>query len=235
MSLAFNTFTASNIESILTNGKTVDELTSHANPFLIIKLGPPGSGKSSERTANIIRELGVDLSDAVVSDIDNVFASFRNFRNKTRRVRNKYRNVAFNQQFYNNLSKIHIESKKITNTTNNKPIIQHMNGVLSRAIRSRKNIVMESVIPITWVFEQFGKRLKSNNYNIHILYHTLDIPTLIERIHARGERLYALEDSYYRTFDPTQLTKVVEDLHQNLNTVLMPKYHADEIKGIHIL
>lgn len=237
MSLLFNTYSGSNIESILTSGKMLDSLPSHAQPILIIKLGPPGSGKSSERTTNIVRELGVDPSEAVLSDIDNILASFRQFRNETRSVRNRYTNRAsFNRQFYNELSNIHTNAAKSRkNTITNRPIVQHMNGVFSKAIRTKKHILMESTVPVTWVFQQFGKMLRTNNYNIHILYHTLDIPTLIERIHTRGESLYALENSYYRTFDPGRLPQVVSDLHENLNTVLLPKYASGEIKSVRIL
>lgn len=235
MTLRYNSFTGKNIESILTSGKTVDTLTQHETPLLIIKLGPPGSGKSSEHTANIIRDLGVDPSDALVSDIDSVFASFRDFRNATRRVRNNYRRRSFNANFYRRLSNIHVNTKGVTNIAQQKTIKRHMDGMLSKAIRSKKNIVLESVAPISWIFSNFETLLRVNNYSIYILFHTLSIPALIERIHARGEQLYALENSYYRAFDPERLQAVVNDLYENLNTVLMPKFQTGVIKNIHFI
>lgn len=58
------------------------------------------------------------------------------------------------------------------------------------------------------------------------------IPTLIERIQYRGEKLYALQDPYYRTYDPTALPSVVEQLDKNLNEFILPMYRIGKINNI---
>jgi hypothetical protein len=232
MALTFRNFTRKNIESVLTSGKEVNSLPSQDTPYLIIKLGPPGSGKSSEQTLNIIRELGVDPADAVISDIDNVFASFRNFRNNTRRIRNSYQHKPFNSNFYKQLSNTHMNAKKIVNTTNQKTITQHMNGIVSKAIKSSKHILMESTVPIEWVFKSFGSMLEKYKYKVVVIYHMAAIPVLIERIQRRGEMLYTLQHPYYRTYDPTALPSVIEKLDVNLNEFILPMYRIGKINNL---
>jgi hypothetical protein len=214
----------------------INELPSFENPFFIIKLGPPGSGKSSEKTLETIRELGVEPNESVSSDVDKVLASFTNFRNLTRKVRNNYTNKTFNYTFYKRLSNIHLQTSGAKNSIEGKPIIRHMNGIVSQAIKLKKNVIFESTKPVNGILKDFYPMLIANNYRIIVIYHIVSPDTLIERIHMRGEELYSRSvNPYYRVYNPENIPDVITKLQENMNTFILPEIESGRIERLIVI
>lgn len=241
MELNENKFTRENIHTVLCNGQTLDCYTSHPNPIIIFKLGPPGSGKSSAQSNMIVENIGVNPTDAIKIDIDKVTASFPEFRKNTKAIRKRYNNgntkkrynntFRFNNQFYKNLSTKHTKYTTLKNKTTNKPMIDHSDALLVKAIKGKKNIIYDTIRPIDKKLPNYLNMLQKNNYRIYIIYHMADINTLSKRIHKRGENLYE-KYNYYRAFNMNTLPSVIEKLNESLDNYLIPLQNKGIITDI---
>jgi adenylate kinase family enzyme len=231
MSLNVNTFTRTNIEKVLCEGGTLDCYPTHTNPYLIIKAGPPGSGKSSTQSNNLVLSLGINPKDAVKMDIDIVNSSFKSFRNKTYNIRKSYNGKTLNNKFFNNLSKIHKNHTTLKNKNTNKSMISHTMSVFSRAIDGHKHIIFDTTSPINFIIDSFKNKLIKNKYTIVVIFHRADIKTLQERILKRGENLYA-QQGYYRAYNMKELPNVIKKLEINLEEYIKPLYDEQIISNI---
>lgn len=220
---------------------TLDCYTSHQNPIIIFKLGPPGSGKSSYQSNRIVENLGVNPVDAVKIDIDKVTASFPEFRKETRTIRKRYNNgntkkrynntFRFNDQFYKNLSNVHTKYTSLKNVATHTKMINHSDSLLVKAIKLQKNIIYDTFRPIDKKLPQYLKMLQKNNYRIYVIFHMTDINILSNRIHKRGENLYE-KYNYYRAFNMNELSSVIEKLNESLENFLKPLEDKGIISGI---
>lgn len=241
MNLYENTFTRENIEKVLCNGGTLDCYRKYLNPIIIFKLGPPGAGKSSAQSNLIVEQLGVNPADAVKLDVDKVTASFPEFREKTRTIRKRYNNgntkkrfnntVRFNNNFYKNLSNVHLRFTSLKNKASGKNMITHSDALLVKAIKSKKNIIFDTIRPLDKKLPQFLNMLHNNNYRTYIIFHMTDIDTLSRRIHKRGENLYE-KHNYYRAFNMETLPSVIQKLMESLENYLKPLEREGKITGI---
>ena len=76
-------FTPETIESIFCNGRTLDQLTQNQEkPIYILKWGPPGSGKSSEKITEIINSK-IPNNDYVDYSTDKLIENYIPYRAKT--------------------------------------------------------------------------------------------------------------------------------------------------------
>lgn len=76
-------FTPETIERIMCKGRLLEELPSHENPIYILKWGPPGSGKSSNKVTEFIKTLGYPLDDFVDYSTDKLIESYIPYRAAT--------------------------------------------------------------------------------------------------------------------------------------------------------
>lgn len=236
MSLTPNTFTRENIETVLLNGRSFDEYPSVPNPVFIIKVGPPGSGKSSARSRAEVESIIGNQSDAILIDIDKVNAAFQTFRNQTRKLRNNYPNKNNrNSKFFNRLTRIHKNhSSNMKNTSTGRPMTYHTTALISKAIKAKKHIIQETIRPIGTIMKMYGPLLRKYNYHIYALFHRTPIEVLKMRVYERGEELYRTE-GYYRAFNPEHLQNVINALETNLTDTIIPAVEAGDITAYKII
>ena len=231
MSLNANTFRRENIEKVLCEGGTLNCYPTQTTPYLIIKVGPPGSGKSSAQSNNVVLSLGVNPKEAVKMDIDIVNASFKSFRNQTYKIRKSYNNKPFNNNFFKSLSKTHTNHTRLKNKNTGKNMITHTMSIFSRAIDGHKHIIFDTTSPINFILKDFTNKLIKNNYKIVVIFHMSDIDTLEKRILKRGENLYHKEE-YYRAFNMKKLPNVINKLEINLEEYIKPLQNKGIISDI---
>lgn len=58
--------TTLNVERIIGRGRLFSEIPKANTPYIIVKLGPPWSGKSSDITNKEVTNLGVNINDTVL-------------------------------------------------------------------------------------------------------------------------------------------------------------------------
>ena len=196
---------------------------SFEEPLFIIKIGPPGSGKSSSNPV-LIRHLGINPDDALTIDYDKITASFKNFRNQTRNIRKMYNTKPINNDLYKLTSALHRRYTSVKNKATQKPISQHVESVISHAIRQQKNIIYETIRPINNIIKKYKDMLHKNKYKIIVIFHMADGNTLKQRILERGEKLYQGDPSYYRAFNMPELPYVIENLMLHKEKNIIPAY-----------
>jgi len=72
-----------NAECLFTKNRLLENIPSAENPMLIIKYGPTGSGKGSEKVKQEIESLGQNIDDYVTLEIDLLVESINSYRSKT--------------------------------------------------------------------------------------------------------------------------------------------------------
>jgi hypothetical protein len=225
-------FTRKNIQNVICNKRNITSFTRQDTPYFIIKVGPPGSGKSSSN--NHVISLGVNPASAIFIDIDKVNASFKSFRNQTRNLRRSYNNKPFNKEFFDELSKIHHnhQSKKSSNGRN----IRHdISYVITKGIKQRAHIIMETTKPINNILKMYANHLQHNHYKIVVIYHKSPTINVLEsRILERGEELYRTQQ-YYRAFPLNTLNNVVAKLEENLTYEILPQVLENKIHNLIIV
>lgn len=230
MSLNSSKFTRKNIENVLYNGKNLSAYPTQTEPYFIIKVGPPGAGKSSAVSNNEILKLGINPAEAVEINIDKINAAFKSFRNQTRKVRQNYNSKPFNLPFFSTLSGIHNAHQSLKNANN--IFIKHdISSVVSQCIKNHKHIILETIRPINNTFKQFGQMLKKQNYKIIVFFYKTPLEILPERILKRGENLY-IKNDYYRIFPLNTLPKVISELDKNLKEFIIPLAESGNIHKI---
>lgn len=220
-------FTRKNIQNVICDGRDISSFPRQENPYFIIKVGPPGSGKSSSN--NHVIALGVDPSSAMIVDVDKVHAAFKSFRNQTRNLRSSYNTKPLNKEFFDTLSTIHHDHKHPRNGRNVRHDITY---VVMEGIQQGAHIIMETVNPINPIIAQYGKRLRNNGYKIAVIYHkSPPVNVLRSRILERGEELYRTHQ-YYRAFQLNTLNNVINKLKQNLTTYIIPEVLENKINTL---
>jgi hypothetical protein len=213
-------FTRKNIQNVICNGRNISSFPRQEKPYFIIKVGPPGSGKSSSN--NHVIALDVDPASAIFIDIDKVNASFKSFRNQTRNLRRSYNNKPFNKEFFNTLSVIHHKHQSKKSLSNQTIVGHNISYVITEGIKQGAHIIMETTKPINTTLSMYGNMLQRNNYKIAVIYHkSPPINVLVSRILERGEELYRTQQ-YYRAFPLNTLNTVIDKLKENLTTYILP-------------
>lgn len=222
-------FTRKNIQNVVCNGRDISSFPKQDTPYFIIKVGPPGSGKSSSN--NDLIALGVDPSSAIFIDVDKVNAAFKSFRNQTRNARSSYNSKPFNKEFFNTLSKIHDNHKCLPNS-NRRNLRHDISYVVTEGIKQGVHIIMETVNPINHIITQYGNKLRNNGYKIAVIYHkSPPVNILQSRILERGEELYRTQQ-YYRAFPLNTLNNVINKLKQNLTEYIVPMVLENKINTV---
>lgn len=231
--------TTLNVERIIGRGRLFSEIPKANTPHLIVKLGPPGSGKSSDITNKEVTNLGVNINDTVLFDVDSILASSVKFRNATRHIRNGYTSKNFNKELYTKLSNIHqsyIRTRKILHinrstlkTIRTKTIGEHMNTLLAESIKMRLNIIIELTSKYDKVIMPHYNNLRKKGYKIVVIYPVVSLDTLKSRIMSRGESYYKQPQSYYRTYDLNALPTTIKTAQDEINQLILPGLYKGDI------
>ena len=76
-------FDLETIQRILCNGKLIEDLPIQTEPIFVLKWGAPGSGKSSEKTNEVVRSFGYPLDSYFNFNTDKLFEAFLPYRMET--------------------------------------------------------------------------------------------------------------------------------------------------------
>ena len=234
MNLTTNTFTRKNIFNVLLDGKPINAFESHNDPYFIIKVGPPGAGKSSSSTNNEILKLGIHPDDIINIDVDKITKSFNTFRNTTYKIRKNYNDMEFNNTFFNSLTKVHKNHLSCRNKTTNKSMKDHIDFTIVSAIKQQKHISCETTTSISQYIKNFGNMLRANKYKIVVFFYTnRNLTNLTSRILKRGENLYLQNiNPYYRAYPLKTLKNTTNALNKNLTDVIRPFHESGLIENI---
>ena len=215
-----NSWDEARIENLLTNGvsKTNNLPTPTERPKLIIKYGPPASGKGSGAVANIIKSLGDPLNSYFNAGVDDIIQNSKYFTNTTR---NLVKKILGNnsQQFSAKLNKItQANAKKIGNVyfkmrVNENSLGESAKYKLERALENAlvkgKNVTYEltggksfhEAVPLA-LLEMFSKPIAENKYQVVFIFPTLPFEILWQRY--KGRAISSYQDGKYFRFASTK-------------------------------
>ena len=226
-------FTRKNIQNVICNGRNISTFPKQETPYFIIKVGPPGSGKSSSN--NHVISLGVDPTSAIFIDIDKVNSAFKSFRNETRNLRQSYNNKPLNKVFFDKLTNIHKKHQHKKSLSNKTIVCHNISYVITEGIKQGAHIIMETTNPIDLIITMYGRKLQQYNYKIAVIFHkSLPVNVLESRILKRGEELYRTQQ-YYRAFPLNRLNNVIAKLEQNLTSYILPLVLENKIHNLIIV
>jgi hypothetical protein len=222
------------MEKILINknveGNKYDSLESVSDdkqPLLIIKYGPPASGKGSENVAKEIENLGVDLNNFIVFEIDRIIESLENYRKETMKVYSK-QNISNNKKMEES-SKIYFSKRK--SKVNEKSLNEQFEGLITKSIHDRKNIIFETTggtffdsNPIKWLLELVKKEEteEKSPYKIILIYPIVKEDIIIDRVAKRASEQIQRNPPFYRTMSKENLHKQIENSKHNFIFYIMP-------------
>lgn len=152
---------------IATDGRGIH--TAKGTPLFVVKYGPPGSGKSSERIYKAIEKLS-PLTSFVDINQDTLVESLQNYQK--------------NHTQYNRLR--HQKNKKGLSIYKKSAI------VLKQAVKAKANIIVEITGghdegkegPLGWIY----KLLKGTPYKLVVIMPTVPLETILKRLETRSRK-----------------------------------------------
>lgn len=210
-----------NMLNLFIENKTIKELfikgearpqPNGRKPVLVIKYGPPASGKGSPPTRAAIESLGVDYDKMIHLNIDDVVESINKFKSASRsKLEETYTYMANmkksgNEKFKNlveNLNKIDTEKiaefSKIyfnirgTPTANGRSIPEIMDTIMGNAMKMNFDISMETTGAFSfpsWLFEEPKLKPYIDNYRVVFVFPTVKLSTAWSRYKSRPASTY---------------------------------------------
>jgi hypothetical protein len=167
-----NNLTLKNVERIATKRQMLNSIKQkQKDPLLIVKYGPPGSGKSSDIVYNEIKKIGRPMKSFVDINIDTYVEMIEDYRNALMKGENLYGQ---------------------TRTMKNKSgmsIYDKTKDILKRAIDQRSNVILEITGgyevgksgPLGWIYKMIDK----TPYKIVVIYPKVSLQTIIKRLENR--------------------------------------------------
>ncbi len=178
---SINNLTLKNVENIATKGHTIKK---QKDPLLIVKYGPPGSGKSSQIVYDAIKKLGRPMNSYVDINIDTYVEMIEEYRKALQKGENLYDK---------------------TRTMKNKTglsIYDKTKIVLKKAIENRSNVIIEITGgykvgksgPLGWIF----KMIDNSPYKIVVIYPKVSLGKIEKRLESRFRKrnLKELKEEY---------------------------------------
>jgi hypothetical protein len=175
-------------------------------PKLVIKWGPPASGKGSPAMTRAIEAEGDPISSYININVDAVVESTRAFRNESRQLFEKWVGTKFpgrsirsisNAEIINglgqitrrNASKLGVPYGKVRTTANiwtGQPIGNKQDELLGLAIKEKKNITFETTGQSGWPNWLFAKypSLKTD-YRVVVIFPMVPFTTAWKRYRGR--------------------------------------------------
>lgn len=232
-----------NKNNSLNGNKKYNSLTSVSgdkSPFLIIKYGPPASGKSSENVQKEIENLKLDIKDCIVFEIDRIIESLKNFRSESYSV---YKNSdKSNNNKMKELSRIYFTKRQNKKINSDNSIDKKFENLIVTAIRDRKNIIFETTgglfndyNPIKWLFDIVNNNKKEDElpYYIALIYPILPENLIIERVIKRSKEQVKRNPPFYRAMSEDNLKEQIINAKNNFTfyivNMLLYQFKIDKI------
>lgn len=222
------------IKNLFINGnKKYNNLTSvpiDENPHLIIKYGPPASGKGSEKVQEEIKNLGIDIKDCIIFETDRIIESLEDYRKETKNFYNSLdKDTNYNNKLIE-LSSIYYKKRTTKNSKENS-ISNKMDDVLKESIENRKNIIFETTSgklneynPILWLLRFIKEHTNINHkpYKVTLIYPLVNDDEIFRRINHRASEQLKRNPPFYRTIDKKSLKKIIENAKMNFYIYIIP-------------
>ena len=223
--------TEKRINCLVSNGQTIEHLATNS-PFAIIKYGPPGSGKGSAVVTKEIENLGYDLNQYAVFEIDKVVENVKNYRNKTVSIKeNRNSQRINNNTMYNRLSKAYFNTRKTRNNAQ-KTLNTKFEDVLVNTIHLHKKIIFETTgtNSIQWLLDL----LKKNQYKIILIYPLVNETNIINRTRKRANAQYQqpANKRLYRAINPLSIKSSITSSQSNFINFVIPSVLNGDISKL---
>jgi len=233
------------------------EMKSRENPLLVILYGPPGSGKSSSKTA-VYKTYGLSSDDFIHIDIDEPLESTRNLREETRVIRESYP--------YNTTNAINKAGQlnKLTKEISKRRVV-HMNGkvrwdgldtrsendgLYKWSIREKLHAAIQEALDRNWhiMLDMTGNRADEPGleyqrlftvlpeiYKVIVFYPFISYQTQKNRTFKRANEFMTKNPPYYGR-SRTNEKRVEGDMktREFFETTLLPMFFAGLIYKINI-
>jgi hypothetical protein len=247
-------------EAIFTGGRGWAGLTrereAEDRPFLVLLYGPPGSGKSSALTREVVTEgLGLQTENAASISLDSLVESLVPFRRataeiwgkedfgKTKEGKNKTKEgvaagvyLNFIQRTGNN--SLNMEAKKGPLPK----LIDVRNSGLEEAIVREIDILFEMVISDTKkdkvgeeIFERLERLGKLDRYDIYVVYPWVESGVLQERLRKRPLKQMKEEVPFFRGVSPKLADMFINSHREYMKKFIFPRAKPENIIGYRLL
>ena len=186
---------------------------STSRPILVVKYGPPASGKGSDRTQKAIESLGVKYDEMIHFNIDDVIESLEQFRGTSRKQLeqtfkymtnsslqdvNKKNKLKANLNIIGNnnikdFSKIYFNIRNAPINAMRTQTWQLIDTMMGKAMKSNLNISMETTGSFSfpdWLFTDPKTALYIKNYQVVFVFPTVHWDTAWSRYKARPINRY---------------------------------------------
>jgi hypothetical protein len=241
-------------EAIFTGGRGWGGLSaSRPRPFLVLLYGPPGSGKSSALTQEVIEKgLGLGIDGAAKISLDSLVESLVPFRRATAGL---WRQVEEGEDPVNKMSgkagAVYLNYMKRTGNNSVDPVakkgplpdlIAVRNAGLEEAMKKELDILFEMVISSAEkdkVGEEIFSRLKAlgklDKYDVYVVYPWVRQDVLEERMRTRPHKQMKEEEPFFRGVSPKLAGRFIQWHREYLQNFIFPRCLAEDIIGYRLL
>lgn len=177
---------------------------SGGRPKLIIRYGPPASGKT-RLLETVKTNLGINdpPNSFIKIDVDSIVESLQYFKQHTRNIANRFifKGVTNKSKLMNELNRItplqtvqiknaYFRTRKAKNSSK-KTISSKDTLIMEMAIEKGKNLTIETTkADFGWVFDKFGPQLEHHNYIIIVAFPIPPFEELWKRYRERAINSY---------------------------------------------
>jgi len=173
-------------------------------PKLIIRYGPPASGKT-RLLETVKTNLGINdpPNSFIKIDIDSIVESLQYFKQHTRNIANRFifKGITNKNKLMNELNRVtplqtvqiknaYFRTRKAKNSAK-KTISSKDTLIMEMAIEKGKNLTIETTKPdFGWVFDKFGTQLNHHNYMIIVAFPIPPFDEIWKRYRERAINSY---------------------------------------------
>jgi len=243
--------TIKDAECIFCRGKRLSKMPTYSEPYLIIRYGPTGSGKSSKIVKDEIEALGPRYNTYVEVEIDDLVEPIESFRAKSMDLKNqankntranRKRANSIRSQLLKNTSKAYFNTRRNTKNKREQTLEQKREDVLERALKGSHNVIYDTTGGTYKPGKQpsfqtvIQKALSYNpKYKVVVVYPIVSEPQLKNRVVKRAE--YKSNRSktsrpIYRGVNTSSLPEAIENAHKNFTEHLLPQMLTGRIYKI---
>jgi hypothetical protein len=191
---SLNALTVQATIQLATNGRGIHP--AKGDPMFVVKYGPPGSGKSSERVYTAIKKLGPPIASYVDINQDTLVESIKEYQ------------------------KNHTQYNRLRSQKNKKGLSLYEKSkiVLKKAIQARANIIIEITGgreeepkgPLEWIY----KLLKETPYKLIIIMPTVPLETILKRLETRNRKRKVEEVTIEYKWSLQNFDKFIKPYHK---------------------
>jgi hypothetical protein len=243
--------TIKDAECIFCRGKRLSEMETYPDPYLIIRYGPTGSGKSSRVVKDEIEALGRPYHTYVEVEIDDLVEPIESFRAKSMNLKNQAnKNITANttransirSQLLKNTSKAYFNTRRNTKNSRLQTLEQKREDVLERALKGSHNVIYDTTGG-TYAASKppsfqkvIEKALHFNpKYKVVVIYPIVSKDQLAIRVVKRAENKSnrgKTDRPIYRGVNTSGLSEAIENAHKNFTEHILPQMLTGRIYKI---